>query len=175
MRLSKSKKKILIKVAKNDDLFDLKLCAQGFLEFLDDFQTKFLKNKFFILTAYYDNILAGMLVSEQKTHKVESIENLIPTIYIYLLYVNPKYRRKHIAKTLLESFISIQKKRGVASICIKLPQKYKSGIKFFQHYEFHLVALINNNFILEYKIWDDYGVSDCQLIGDNFNNTFRIN
>ena len=172
MRSYKSEKNITIKVAKAEDLFDLKLCAKGFLEFIDDFQTKFLKNKIFIFAAYYDNNLAGMLVSEQQTHKVDSIENLIPTIYLYLLYVNPKFRRRHIGTKLLESFIMLQKKKGIASICIKLPQKYKNGIKFFQHYEFHLVGLVNNNIILEHKIWDDYGISDCQLIDDDFNTTF---
>ena len=172
MRTNKYEKNILIKVANAEDLFDLKLCAQEFLEFIDDFQQKFLTNKIFVLAAYYDNNLAGILVSEQQTHKVDSIENLIPTIYLYLLYVNPKYRRKHIATTLLEAFLMIQKKIGIASICIKLPQKYKNGIKFFQHYKFRLVGLIDNNILLEHKIWDDYGISDCQLIGDDFNTPF---
>ncbi|MFX1337095.1 MAG: GNAT family N-acetyltransferase [Promethearchaeota archaeon] len=172
MRLYKSNKDFLIKVANADDLFDLKLCAQGFLEFIDDFQIKFLKNKLFILTAYYDNILAGILVSEQQIHKIDSIENLIPTIYLHLIYVNPKYRRKYIGTTLLKSFILIQKKKGIASICIKLPQKYQNGIKFFQNYEFRLVGLTKNEVILEHNLWDDYGISDCQLIGDDFNITF---
>jgi ribosomal protein S18 acetylase RimI-like enzyme len=172
MKSYTSDNNITVKVAKAEDLFDLKLCAKGFLEFIDEFQTKFLKKKIFILMGYYENNLAGMLVSEQQTHKVDSIERLIPTIYLYLLYVNPKFRRRHIATKLLESFLILQKKKGIASICIKLPQKFKDGIKFFQHYEFRLVGLIENNILLEHKIWDDYGISDCQLIGDDFNTTF---
>ena len=111
MNTNKNKNHILIKVASSEDLFDLRLCAQGFLEFIDDFQKKFLTNKIFVLVAYYDNNLAGMLVSEHNIHRVDSLENLIPTIYLYLLYVNPKYRRKQIATTLLKSFIMIQKKK----------------------------------------------------------------
>lgn len=172
MKSNMSENNIVIKVAKAEDLFDLKLCANEFLEYINDFQTKFLKNKIFILAAYYNNNLAGLLVSEQNTHKVDSIENLIPIVYLYLLYVNPKFRKRHIGTTLLESFIILQKKKGIASICIKLPHNYKNGIKFFQHYEFHLVGQIKNSIILEHKIWDDYGISDCQLIGDDFNTTF---
>ena len=89
-----------------------------------------------------------------------------------MLFVNLRFRNKYIGKKLLETFIETQKSKGVASIYIKLPQKYKKGIKFLQKNNFGQINKINSNVILEIKLWNDFGVRDCQIIGDNINDLF---
>ena len=120
-----SSPKIEIKISQTENFFDLSLCAKEFLEFIDDFKLKFKKKRFFILTAYYDSVLAGLLISEDKSKKIDSIFKIIPIFYLHLVYVNPLYRNKNIGRELLKTFIMFQKKHGVASIYVKLPQKYK--------------------------------------------------
>ena len=90
--------------------------------------------------------------------------------YLHLLFVNPKFRQKNIGKSLLDNFIIILKKKGTASIYVKLPQKYKKGVEFFQKNNFHQVDKNHNRIILELNLWNDFGIRDCLIIGDNFDN-----
>ncbi|TFG01488.1 MAG: GNAT family N-acetyltransferase [Promethearchaeota archaeon] len=165
-----SSPKIEIKLAGKEDFIELKLCAMEFLDFIKDFKKKFFNKKFFILTAYYDSILAGILVGEDEGKKIDSIEKIVPIMYLHLLFVNPKFRHKNIGKALLDNFKSILKKKGIASIYVKLPQKYKKGVEFFQKNNFHQVDKNQNRIILELNLWNDLGIRDCQIIGDNFDN-----
>jgi len=164
---------IEIKIANNESIVNLKLCAKDFLDFINNFEKKFQKNKFFILTAYYESVLAGILVSEDKNQKIDSLTKIVPLMCIHLIYVNPKYRHKNIGKNLLLTFINIQKEKGVAALYIKLPQKFKSGIDFFMKNNFHQKEKAENNLILEFNLWNDYGIIDYNLIGNNHSNIFE--
>jgi GNAT superfamily N-acetyltransferase len=167
--VEKKDPRIKIQVAKNEDLFDLNLCAKEFIDLIDNFTKKFLNKKLFILTAYYENILVGILVAEDKSHKVDSLEKLLPKIYIHFLYVNPFYRNKNIGKEMLDKFLDIQKEKGTASIYIKLPQKYKSGIKFFLKNNFRQVHKEGTKIVLELNLWNDYGIRDYQIVEEDLN------
>lgn len=162
--------KIEIKIARKENFIDLKLCAMEFLDFIKDFKNFFFNKKFFILAAYYDSVLAGILVAEDESKKIDSIEKIVPIMYLHLLFVNPKFRHKNIGKSLLDNFIIILKKKGTASIYVKLPQKYKKGVEFFQKNNFHQVDKNHNRIILELNLWNDFGIRDCLIIGDNFDN-----
>lgn len=162
--------KIEIKIAGKENFIDLKLCAMEFLDFIKDFKKIFFNKKFFILAAYYDSVLAGILVAEDESKKIDSIEKIVPIMYLHLLFVNPKFRHKNIGKLLLDNFIIILKKKGTASIYVKLPQKYKKGVEFFQKNNFHQVNKNHNRIILELNLWNDFGIRDCLIIGDNFDN-----
>ena len=161
-----------IDLAKNENLYDIHLCAEEFIDLIDDFKEKFLNKEIIILTAFYDNILSGFLIAEDKSQKIDTIEKILPSTCLHLLFVNSKFRNKRIGKVLLETFIEAQKRKGIASIYIKLPQKYKSGIKFLQKNDFHQIDIEKSNIILEKNLWNDYGVRDCQIIGDNVNDLF---
>ncbi|MHA1294131.1 MAG: GNAT family N-acetyltransferase [Promethearchaeota archaeon] len=161
--------KLKIRIANIKDFFDLKLCAKEFIDFISDFKKKFLNNVFFILTGYYNNVLAAILIAEDKSNKIDSIERIIPTINLYLLYVNPKYRKKQIGKKLLETFINVQKERGIGYIIIKLPQKYKKGINFFKKNNFFQIGLEKNKVILAMNLWNDFGIRDYQIIEEDLN------
>ncbi len=156
-----------IKIADKEDLFDLRLCAKEFLDFIEDFKNKFLNKIYIVLTACYDKILAGILVSEDKSHKIDSLEKIVPVVYLHLLFVNSKFRNNSIGRNILDYFLSLQKQRGIAAIYVKLPQKYKKGIKFFQKNDFDIVSKDGNKIILELNLWNDYGIRNCNLIGDN--------
>lgn len=162
--------KIEIKIAGKEDFIELKLCAMEFLDYIKDFKKNFFNKKFFILAAYYDSILAGILVAEDESKKIDSIEKIVPIMCLRLLFVNPKFRHKNIGKSLLDNFIIILKKKGTASIYVKLPQKYKKGVEFFQKNNFHQVDKNDNRIILELNLWNDLGIRDCLIIGDNFDN-----
>jgi len=161
--------KITIKIAKQENFFDLNLCAKEFIDLIDNFKTRFLNKKFFVLIAYYDEILAGLLVAEDKSKKVDSLEKIIPNICLHLLYINSNYRNKGIGKRLVNAFIMLSKENGYASIYIRLPNKYKKGITFFLNNEFLGLKFgqkgeINNKIVLEMNLWNDFGVRDCQII-----------
>ena len=113
-------------------LYDIYLCAEEFNDLVDTFKEKFLNKDITISMAFYDDILSGFIVAEDKSQKVDAIEKLIPTTCLHLLYVNSKFRKKHIGKFLFDEFIKTQKEKGTASIYIKIPQKYKNGINPFQ-------------------------------------------
>ena len=159
---------IIIKVADNENIIDLSLCAKEFLEFIKNFRDKFLNKKFFILTAYYDNVLAGLLIAEDKSQKVDSLNKVVPRMYLKLLYVNPRFRNRHLGKKLLDHLIEIQKDRGIALISIKLPQRYKQGIQFFLKNNFITSSKDNDRIILELNLWNDFGIRDCHIIDEDF-------
>lgn len=161
--------KIVIKPAINENLFDIEICAKEFIEFIDGFKENFINGNFFVLTAYYDSILAGVLVAEKKIRQIDSLEKIIPNIYLNLIYVNKKFRNNQIGKNLLDSFIKIQKQNEIASIYIELPQKYQKGINFLKKNNFQQVEKIQSNIILELNLWNDYGIVDCQTIEEDLN------
>ncbi len=170
MASGKIQPKVVIKISKDEDILDLSLCAKDYIDLIDDFQEKYLNNDFFILAAYYNNVLAGILVAENSSQKIDSIKKIVPRMCLYFLFVNSKFRNKDIGKMLLDTFLKIQKKSGMAIVFIKIPQKYKKGIKFFQQNNFQQMGKERNKIILEINLWNDYGIRDCQIIGDNFDN-----
>ncbi|MFX0072035.1 MAG: GNAT family N-acetyltransferase [Candidatus Hermodarchaeota archaeon] len=163
---------IEIKIADREDLVDLSICVDDFLDFIESFKTKFLNKELLILKIYYNSILAGVLVAEDKSHEVDSLEKIIPNFYIHLVYINPKFRNKDLGKTLLKLFIKNQKDKGTASIYTKLPKKYKKGITFFRENDFQQISCENNEVILVLNLWKDYGIRDCMMIGDYSNDIF---
>ncbi len=162
--------KIQIRTSDNENLLDIELCTEHFVDFIECFKDNFLKGNFFILTANYKSILAGVLIAEKKVKEIDSLEKIIPSLQLYLLYVNKKFRNNQIGKKLLDSFINIQKQNGIGSIYIELPQKFKKGINFLQKRSFQRINKIQNNIILELKLWNDYGIIDSQVIEEDFNN-----
>ena len=170
---TKGNPEIKIQIAKNEDLFDLNLCAKEFIDLIDNFKKKFLNKKLFILTAYFNEILVGLLVAEDKSHKVDSLEKILPTIYIHMLYVNPVYRKKNIGKELLNKFLNIQKEKGFATVHTKLPQKYKTGISFFLKNNFRQINKDGAKVILELNLWNDYGIDDCQIVEEDLNDMLK--
>jgi GNAT superfamily N-acetyltransferase len=163
-----NKSKIKIKIAKKENLLDLNICAKEFIDLLDNFKRNFLNKQYFVLTAYYNNILAGVLVAKDMSHKVDSIERIVPTMSLYLLFVNPQYRDKGIGKKLMNTFLMILKNRGFASIKIKIPRHYKKGINFFLNNEFlnnqfSQAGKTDNHVVLEMNLWTDYGIKYCIL------------
>jgi len=161
--------KIKIKIADNESIYDFNLCASDFIEFIDDFERLFLNKKLFILTAYYEKILVGIVIAEDKTHKIDSIEKILPNVFLHLIYVNPNYRNKKIGRELMLRFIEIQKKKGNAAIYANLPQNHVIGINFLQKNKFSQMERKGSKIKLELKLWNDYGIVDCDLIGDNIN------
>jgi len=102
---------ISIKEANKEDLIDLNLCAKEFLQLIEDFNINFLNRKYFTLTAYYKKCLVGILVAEEKNHKVDSLEKIVPKTILYLIFVNPSFRKNHIGKKILINYLTIQKKK----------------------------------------------------------------
>ena len=88
-------KQLLIE-ANKEDLIDLNLCAKEFLQLIEDFNINFLNRKYFTLTAYYKKLLVGILIAEEKNHKVDSLEKIVPKTNLYLIYVSPSFRKNHI-------------------------------------------------------------------------------
>ncbi|TFF98635.1 MAG: N-acetyltransferase [Promethearchaeota archaeon] len=160
--------KIKIKFANKETFLDLNLCAKEFIDLLDNFKYNFLNKKYFVLTAYYDGVLAGLLVASDKSKKVDSLERMVPTMSLHLLFVNPIYRNKGIGIKLMNTFLMILKNRDFASIYIKLPKHYKKGINFFLNNRFlnrHFsqVEKTDNHIILEMNLWTDFGIKNCNL------------
>jgi hypothetical protein len=57
-------------------------------------------------------------------------------------------------------------------ISVKIPQKYRAGIKFFLKNRFLVVEKKENDIVLEINLWNDYGIRDCQIIDEDFNDLF---
>jgi GNAT superfamily N-acetyltransferase len=161
-----------IKLAKREDLTELTLCAKEFIELIEKFKLNFLDGKYLTLIIYYNNLIAGVLIAQELIPKVDSIENILPKTLLKLIYVNPNFRNKLIGTTLLLSFLKNQKEKGVASVFIKLPQKYKSGIKFFETNNFRRVGKTRDNILLEFNLWNDFGIRFSEFLAEDLNHIF---
>lgn len=150
--------KILIKTGNNEDIMELQLCANEFIDFIDDFEINLLKKKYLILTAYYFKNLSGILLAENNMSKIDGLVNLVPKAHLIFLFVNPVYRNNKIASSLLKSFLKIKKEEKFAAVYINLPQKYKVGKKFLEKFHFVQMRAFNNNIVLERNLWYDFGV-----------------
>ena len=159
-----------IRIANEEDLFELNSSAQDLIELIRDFKINLREDKYFILTAFHNDILIGVLVAEKNVHRVDSLDMLVPKVRLYLIHVNIHYRNLNVGKKLLDYFLDLHKRRGSASIYIKLPQKYKQGISFFIRNKFQRVAIVKSKIILEYHLWEDYGITNCEIIDDSMNN-----
>ena len=164
---------ISIKEANKEDLIDLNLCAKEFLQLIEDFNINFINHKYFTLTAYYKKLLVGILVAEEKNNTVDSLEKIVPKTNLYLIYVNPNFRKNHIGKKILINYLSVQKKKGIASIFVELPHKYKKGIQFFQHNKFHQINKVKDKIILEINLWNDFGIRSSEFIANNLSDVFN--
>jgi GNAT superfamily N-acetyltransferase len=158
METKRQKLNIVIKTGNNEDLIELQLCANDFIDFIDDFEINLQNEKYFILTAYYFNNLSGVLLAENNHSKVNALVNLVPKVKLIFLYVNPAYRNNKIGSHLLRSFIKIQRERKIAAIYINLPRKYTVGKKFLEKYNFFQIKTSHNNIVLERTLWCDFGI-----------------
>ncbi|TFG17041.1 MAG: N-acetyltransferase [Promethearchaeota archaeon] len=163
MNQKNEKSNVIIKTGNNEDIIELQMCANEFIEFIDDFEINLHNKKYFILTAYYFKNLSGILLAENVISKIDGLEKIVPKVQLIFLFVNPVYRNKGIANLLLNYFIKIQKKEKIASIYINLPQKYKFGKKFLEKYDFVQTITTNNNIILEKTLWYDFGIESCDF------------
>ena len=93
-------------------------------------------------------------------------------MYLHLVYVNENYRNNNVGKKLLSIFLNIQKRNGIASIYTSLPKRYVSGINFLKKNNFCQKEKIKSKIILEFKLWDDYGIGNSQIIGDTYKDMF---
>jgi GNAT superfamily N-acetyltransferase len=163
-----SNSNIKIKIADKETFLDLNLCAKEFIDLLDNFKKNYLNKRYFVLTAYYKNVLAGVLIAKDKSHKIDSLERIVPTMSLHLLYVNSLYRNKGIGTKLMNTFLMILKNRGFAYVSIKIPKHYKKGVDFFLNNEFlnnHFSqeGITDNYIILEMNLWTDFGIKNCIL------------
>ncbi|TFG06761.1 MAG: N-acetyltransferase [Promethearchaeota archaeon] len=158
--------RIEIKVADKEDLFDLTICVDDFLDFIDNFKKRFLNKTLFILKLLYNSTLAGILVAEDKSNQIDSLEKIIPSTFLNLVYINPSFRNKHLGKYLLQNFIELQKGKGIASIYTRIPKKYMKGIKFFKVNNFQQTSSEDNWVILVLNLWNDYGIRDYSMVDD---------
>jgi GNAT superfamily N-acetyltransferase len=167
-----STKNIKFKTANKGNLYDIKLCADEFLDFFENFKKKFLNNKLIVLTANYNNILIGIIVAEDKSYKINSVERMLPMMCIHLIYVNSSFREQGIGSLLLEKFIKGQKESGIASVYAKIPKKYIKGIQFYLKNNFHIIDRKKNKIFLKRELWNDFGIKKCYLIGSSLNDIF---
>ena len=71
------------------------------------------------------------------------------------------------------AYINYQKKKEIASVFIKLPQKYQKGIKFFENNKFRKSGKIKDKIILEYFLWYDFGLCRSDFFSQNLNDIFN--
>ncbi|MHA1671539.1 MAG: GNAT family N-acetyltransferase [Promethearchaeota archaeon] len=159
---------ISIGISTNLSLIDLRLCAKEFIDFIEGFSDNYKTENYLILTALQDELLVGMLIADKKYKYDDLVINFLPTTYLKLLFVAPKFRNNKIGYLLLDKFINLQKEEGIAIIYIELPQHYVRGIKFFQKYNFYEKEKIQNKIILERNIWNDFGIRNTDLIENSF-------
>ena len=159
---------ITIKRASKEDLAELTLCADEFIGLINEFKVNFLDGKYISLLTYYNKIAVAVLIAEELNQKVDSIENILPKTVLKLIYVNPNYRNKLIGTKLLLTFLKLQKEKGFASVYVELPQKYKSGIRFFEINDFRRIGKVKEMLLLEINLWNDFGLRFSQFLPDTF-------
>jgi ribosomal protein S18 acetylase RimI-like enzyme len=158
---------IKIKKATEEDFFDLKMCANDFIELIDNFKKKLINKQYFVLIAYMNNVVAGILVSENKVTHIDALEKIIPNIFIKLVYINPQFRNQELGRKLLNAFIKIQKENEIGIIYTNIPQKYNRGIKFYKNNGFHQIRKTDGKIVLELILWNDFGLRDSQLVKES--------
>lgn len=163
---------ITIEEANRENLYEIKICAHEFLDFINDFKERFLEKNLIVFTVNYKKLLVGVIVAEDKSYKVNSLERMLPIMYIHLIYINPSFREKGIGNLLLDHFLQTEKDKGIASVFAKIPKKYVKGIKFYLRNDFHVISRKKNKIILKKELWNNFGLKKCFLIGTSLNDIF---
>ncbi|MHA1804296.1 MAG: GNAT family N-acetyltransferase [Promethearchaeota archaeon] len=157
---------IEIKESKKKDLLDFLLFAGEFKSFIENLINSIPIERLFILSAYCNNSIAGILISEDKSQNIDSLETLIPTARLHLIQVNQLYQNKGLGTTLLKEYLKKQQFRGIATINIKIPRNYKKGKEFLLNNGFRQKSRDNAFILFKYNLWNDFGIRDSVLIGE---------
>jgi GNAT superfamily N-acetyltransferase len=164
------KNQLTFRIAKQEDYINLRTCVKDSLDLVDNFYENFLKDTYFILLAFIDGILVGVVIADKDLHTVDSIDKILPHISLKLLYIHPIYRKNNIGQKLFNQFIKLQKESGIATIEILLPQNYKSGLEYLKKFKFYERERFKNKIKLELNICQDFGVRSVDFLSNTFYN-----
>ena len=143
-------------------MFALELCCKKFLDLIPDFKTKFKKNELQVYLVFQQNELGGSIVSF--IDPISSSKNFKPISQIIFIFVNPTFRGKGLGKALLKYYIEKMREQNIAVVRIELFKTNSAGLKFFEKMGFKELAEKKGKKILQFSIWDDFGIVDDSLI-----------
>ncbi|HMF33369.1 MAG TPA: N-acetyltransferase [Candidatus Lokiarchaeia archaeon] len=151
-----------IREATENDLFELELCCKEALDLLPNFKEDFSQDKFIVYLALVDNRVAGAVVGF--ADPIGTSKNLKPTAQIAAIFVNSSFRNQGIGKTLIEHFLGRMQERHFVTVRVEIYKTYSSGLKFFEAAGFKEIQAKRGKKILQYSIWDDFGIIDESLV-----------
>ncbi len=148
--------------AKAEDLFALEMCCKPFLDLIPDFTNKFQKKELLVFLVFQQNELGGSIVSF--IDPISSSKNFKTISQIIFIFINPTFRGKGLGKALLNYYIERMREQNIAAVRIELFKTNSAGIKFFERAGFKQVSEKKGKKILQFSIWDDFGIVDESLI-----------
>ncbi len=151
-----------IREAKGADLFALELCCKEFLDLIPDFARRFQKKELMVFLIFQQGELGGSIVSF--IDPISTSKNFKPISQIIFIFVNPTFRGRGLGKALLKDYIERMREQNIAAVRIELFKTNSAGIKFFEKAGFKLVLEKQGRKILQFSIWDDFGIVDESLI-----------
>lgn len=151
-----------IREAKTEDLFALELCCKDYLDLIPDFNNKFQNKEFKVFLIFQQNELGGSLVAF--IDPISTSKNFKTIAQIIFIFINPTFRGKGLGKALLNYYIERMREQNIAAVRIELFKTNSGGIKFFEKAGFRHISEKHGRKILQFSIWDDFGIVDESLI-----------
>ncbi len=151
-----------IRQAKAEDLFMLEMCCKEYIDLIPDFNNKFQNKELQVFLIFHQNDMGGSLVAFRDP--ISTSKNFKTIAQIIFIFINPTFRGKGLGKALLNYYIDRMREQNIAAIRIELFKTNSAGIKFFEKAGFKQVLEKQGRKILQFSIWDDFGIVDESLI-----------
>ncbi len=151
-----------VREAKVEDLFALEMCCKEFLDLIPDFTSRFHKKELIVFLVFQHNELGGSIVSF--IDPISTSKNFKTISQIIFIFINPTFRGNGLGKALLNYYIERMRVQNIAAARIELFKTNSAGIKFFEKAGFKQVSERQGKKILQFSIWDDFGIVDESLI-----------
>ncbi len=151
-----------IREAKPEDLFTLEMCCKEYIDLIPDFNKKFQNKELKVFLIFQQSEMGGSLVAIMDP--ISTSKNFKTIAQIIFIFINPTFRGKGLGKALLNYYIDRMREQNIAAVRIELFKANSAGIRFFEKAGFKQVMEKAGRKILQYSIWDDFGIVDESLI-----------
>jgi ribosomal protein S18 acetylase RimI-like enzyme len=140
------------------------MCCQELIDLIPNLKDEFIQDRLMLDLALLDNKIAGAVVGY--ADPIGTSKNLNPTAQIAAIFVSPSFRKQGVASALIKHILQRMQELHFVTVLVELYKTNSTGLKFFDAVGFKEIKEKRGKKILQYSIWDDFGIIDEPIVDD---------